>query len=94
MAPNAPKVVHDASTDAMLHSYQLRATVGDHYNEEDAVVIATHGPNEPREFITTFGLNQPEAEVAFKVFVILTTDNETGSAALLMERPVAVQIAV
>ena len=66
----------NASTDVMLHSYQLRATVGEHYNEEDVVVIATHGTNEPQEFITTFGLNQPGAEVAFKVYLILTTDNE------------------
>ena len=92
-APNASKVVHEASTDPMLHSYQLRATVGDHYNEEDAVVIDTHGPNVPREFITTFGLNQPGAAVAFKVFVILTTDNEAGSATLLVERPASVQMA-
>ena len=66
---------------------------GDHYNEEDAVVIDTHGPNEPQEFITTFGLNQPGAAVAFKVFVILNTDNEVGSATLLVERPLAIPIA-
>jgi hypothetical protein len=92
-APNASKIVYDASTDAMLHSYQLRGTVGDHYNEEDAVVIDTHGPNDPREFITTFGLNQPGAAVAFKVYVILTTDNEAGSAPLLVERPLAMPLA-
>ena len=92
-APNRSKVVYDASTDALLHSYQLRATVGDHYDGEDAVLLATHGPGDPREFLTTFGLNQPGAQVAFKVFVILTTDNEAGSAALLVERPASVQIA-
>ena len=86
-APNASKIIYDASTDLMLHSYQLRGNVGGHYSDEDAVVIATHGPNEPRKFVTTFGLNQPGAEAAFKVYVIMATDNEAGSAALLVERP-------
>jgi len=93
MDPNASKVIYDASTDATLHSYQLRGNVGDHYSDEDAMVIATHGPNDPREFITTFGLNQPGAQVAFKVYVILTTDNEAGSASLLVERPAGQQLA-
>ena len=93
IAPNQTKVVHDESTDPTLHSYQLRGSAGDQYDEEDAVVLATHGPGEPREFITTFGLNQPGAKVALKVFVILTTDNEAGSAAMVVERPAAVALA-
>ncbi len=51
------------------------------------MVIATRGPNDPREFVTTFGLTQPGAEIALKVYVILSTGNEAGSAALLVERP-------
>ena len=78
VGPNSSKVVYDASTDAMLHSYQLRGTVGDDYSDEDAVVIATNGPGDAREFVTTFGLNQPDAKVALKLFVILTTDNDTN----------------
>ena len=93
VAPGSAKVVHDASTDAMLHSYQLRGNAGDEYDDEDAVVIATHSPGDPREFITPFGLNQPGAKVALKVFVILTTDNEAGSAAMFVERPVSVPLA-
>jgi len=58
-APNASRVVYEASTDSMLHSYELRGTVVDRYSEEDALVIATYTPNDPREFITPFGLNQP-----------------------------------
>ena len=54
---------------------------GWHWDEDDAVVVATHGPNEPREFITTFGLNQPGVQVTFKLYVMLTTGNEAGSAA-------------
>ncbi len=89
-APNLSKVVHDASTDPMLESYQLRGVVGDDYRDEDAFVIDTHGPNDPREFVNPFGLTQPGARVALKVFVILTTGNEAGSAAMFVQRPLAV----
>ncbi len=84
--PNAARVVYGASNDLMLERYELRGTVGDRYDEGDAVVIASHAPGEPREFLTTFGLNQPGAEVALKVFVVLNTGNEAGSAPMLVER--------
>ncbi len=86
-APNSSKVVYDASSDTMLQGYQLRGNVGEDYSDEDAIVIDTRGPNDPREFLTPFGLNQPGARVAFKVYVILTTGNEAGSAAMLVHRP-------
>lgn len=91
-APNAARVVYDVSEDPMLERYELRGTVGEHYDEADAVVIASHTPAQPREFITTFGLNQPGAQVALKVFVILTTGNEAGSATLPVERPVSIEL--
>ena len=87
------KVVYDASTDSMLESYQLRGNVGDDYSDEDAVVIATNAPGAPREFITPFGLNQPGAKVALKVYVLLSTGNEAGSAAMFVERPMSVSLA-
>ena len=93
VAPNSSKVVYDASTDATLASYQLRGNVGDDYSDQDAVVIATNAPGAPREFITPFGLNQPGAKVAMKVYVILNTDNEAGSAAMFVERPVSLPLA-
>lgn len=89
-APDRSKVVYEASTDAQLHSYELRGNVGEVYSAEDAVVIAAHGPADPREFVVPFGLNQPGAEVALKVFVVLTTGNEAGSAAMLVQRPAQV----
>jgi hypothetical protein len=91
-APNATKVVYDASSEATLARYELRGTVGDHYDEDDAVVIASHAPNEAREFTTVFGLDQPGAEIALKVFVVLDTGNEAGSAAMLVQRPANVQL--
>jgi hypothetical protein len=87
--PNLAKITHGPSTDKTLHSYQLRGCVGDKYNEDDAVVLATHGPEDAREFVTTYGLDHPGAQVSLKVFVILTTDNECGSTPLLVERPAA-----
>lgn len=90
--PNSSKVVYDASTEALLLRYELRGNVGDHYSEEDAIVIASREPNEPREFVTTFGLTQPGAEIALKVYVVLSTGNEAGSAAMLVERPASVEL--
>jgi hypothetical protein len=91
-APNATKVVYEASTDPLLARYELRGTVGDHYDEQDAVVIASRLPNEEREFVTTFGLTQPGAEVAFKVFVVLSTGNEAGSAPMIVERLASLEL--
>lgn len=85
--PDAAKIVHGASPDPALQDYQLRGTIGDRYVDDDAVVIATHGPTDPLEFVTTFGLNQPGAKIAVKVFVVLTTGNECGSATVVIERP-------
>ena len=90
---NQSKIVHDASTDPMISHYELRGNAGDEYIEDDAVVIASHEPGEPMEFITPFGLTQPGAKAAFKVFVVLTTGNEAGSAERVVERPLAVPLA-
>lgn len=91
-APDAARVVYSESTDPQLERYELRGTIGDEYDEEDAVVIATHLPADPREFVTLFGLNQPGTEVALKVFVILTTGNEAGSATMRVARPAEVEL--
>ena len=92
VAPNEARVVYDASTEPALERYELRGTVGDHYDEEDAVVIATHFPGDPLEFTTNFGLTQPGAQIALKVFVVLTTGNEAGSPSMQVERPANVQL--
>ena len=91
-APNQSKVVYDASPEATLERYELRGNAGDEYSDEDAVVIETRNPGDAREFITPFGLNQPGAKIALKVYVILTTGNESGSATLLVQRPATVQV--
>ena len=86
-APDKSKVVYNASDDPMLAGYQLRGNVGTDYSDEDAQVIATNEPGAAREFLTTFGLNQPGVHIALKVFVLLTTGNEAGSTAMFVQRP-------
>lgn len=86
-APESSRVVYDESNDGMLARYELRGHVGEEYHEEDAVVIATNLPEAPREFVSAFGLTQPGAQVALKVYVILTTGNEAGSAPMIVQRP-------
>ena len=90
---NQSKIVHDASTDAMISHYELRGNAGDDYNDDDAVVIASHEPGEAMEFVTPFALTQPGAKAAFKIFVVLTTGNEAGSAEMVVQRPASVQLA-
>lgn len=85
-APDQSKVVYDASDDAALARYELRGNPGDTYNDNDAVTILSHTPADPREFLTNFGLTQPGTQVALKVFVVLTTGNEAGSAVMVVER--------
>ena len=88
-APAQSRIVYGESTDVMLHSYQLRGHVGTEYAEDYAQVIANRAPGEPQEFVTSFGLGEPGVHMVFKVFVILTTDNEAGSAPMVVQRPFA-----
>jgi len=86
-APDQAKIVYDASAEATLARYELRGNPGEKYEEEDAITLATHSPADAREFLTGFGLTQPGTQASFKVFVILETGNEAGSAAMTVERP-------
>ena len=52
-----------------------------------AGVILTYEPADPREFNTNFGLTQSGTQVALKVYVVLTSGNEAGSALLVVQRP-------
>lgn len=86
-APDKSKVVYAESTDAQLLRYELRGNPGPQYDEDDAVVIATNLPGDAREFETDFALTQPGTVVALKVYVVLTTGNEAGSATMVVQRP-------
>lgn len=80
------KTVHDASTAADLKEYQLRGVIGEEWDEDDAVTIATHSPEQAREFNEEFGLTQPGTAIVLKVYVITTTGRERGSAPMKVER--------
>lgn len=88
-APDKSRIVYGESTDPTLYRYQLRGHVGTEYDEDYAEVIDNHAPGDPREFITSFGLSEPGVHMVFKVFVILTTDNEAGSAPMVVQRPIS-----
>lgn len=85
--PDQAQITHAASTEPTLLRYELRGNPGDSYDEEDAVLIASHTPDQPREFLTAFGLTHPGTRATFKIFTILETGNEAGSAAMTVERP-------
>lgn len=85
--PDQARVAYKASDDAALDHYELRGNPGSRYDDADAVRIATHTPEEAREFLTSFALTQPGAQVAFKVYVVLKTGNEAGSKTVVVERP-------
>jgi hypothetical protein len=76
-----------ANTDPDLDRYEQRGHPGDIYDENDAVVLGSNEPDDPREFITGVGLTQPGASLVTKVFVKLKTSNEAGSAAMVVTRP-------
>ena len=76
-----------ASTDPDLDRYEQRGHPGEVYDENDAVVLGSNEPDDPREFITGVGLTQPGASLVTKVFVKLKTGNEAGSAAMVEKRP-------
>ena len=87
--PDQSRTVYDESTETTLARYELRGNPGDEYREDDAVVIDTNAPGDPREFITGFGLTQPGTRVALKVYVVLETGNEAGSAEMTVQRPLS-----
>lgn len=78
----------EASDNADLKEYQVRYTPGDDYDEDDEAVVATILPGSPLELLTDAGLTQPGASSSFKVYVIVNTGNEKGSATMVITRPV------
>ena len=92
VAPDKSRVTYAASEEKTIKCYQLRGNVGDAYDEEDAMVLATNVPDAPRVFEVGFGLTQAGARVALKVFVILETGNEAGSEVMVVERSAAEKI--
>lgn len=76
-----------ASTDADLASYQIRMSPAETYEADAESIIETLPGGEATEYLTAAGLPAPGAVASYKVYVILTTDNERGSDAVAVTRP-------
>lgn len=87
-AETKARLTWEASDNADLKEYQVRYTPGDDYDEDDEAVVATILPGSPLELLTDAGLTQPGASSSFKVYVIVNTGNEKGSATMVITRPV------
>ena len=87
LEPDQLKVVYEASAAGGLKEYQLRGNVGAAFKSEDAVVIATNGPEAAREFVSGFGLTQPGAKVSVAVYVVTNSGHQKGSAPMTITRP-------
>ena len=84
--PGTTHVVHAASTDADISHYDLEGVTGPDWNDDDAVNLGRHNPDQPNEFTVTFGLTQPGTSIALKVFTVLNTGRRAGSAVMVVQR--------
>ena len=85
---NKARLTWTASTNPELDHYEVRAVPGGTYNTDDEVAVATIDKDATRELLTDHFLTDPGQTASFKVYVVLTTDNEAGSNAESVTRPV------
>ena len=76
-----------ASGNAELDHYEVRAVPGGTYNVNDEVQVATVAKEAARTLLTDHFLTDPGQTASFKVYVVLTTENEAGSNARTVARP-------
>lgn len=76
-----------ASAEATLDHYEVRAVPGPDYDGEDETVVAAVARDAPRELRTAQFLAAAGSQASFKVYVVLATGNEAGSAAVSVTRP-------
>jgi len=77
-----------ASEDVDLKEYEVRASPGAEYDAEDEVVLTKVAAGGVRALSTLFSLGTPGLTAGFKVYVILNTGRERGSAPVYVTRPV------
>lgn len=75
-----------ASTDEALDHYELRGVVGPDYEGDDEQVLASFAPGAARAWSGLYGLTAPGMAASFKVYVVLNTGNESGSAVVTVTR--------
>lgn len=86
--PDIAQVTHGESADPDFKEYQLRGSIGDDGNTEDAVVLATHTARVPSPFSTQHGLGAPGGAVSLWVFVVTNDGNERASDRAVVQRPI------
>ncbi len=85
----AARLVWTASDNAKLDHYSLRYCIGDRFDEKTESVLQSFPVDALREFETTVGLAEPGSQVSYKLYVVLETGNERGSATVTIQRPPA-----
>lgn len=75
-----------ASSDPALGRYVIRMTPGPVYDAELDSKIGEVGPG-ITSFMTLTGLESPGNTASYRVFVILTSGNESGSNSVGISRP-------
>lgn len=86
-ASSQAQVTWDESTDPELERYEVRGVPGGVYSAEDEEVLGSVAAGGTRELLTDFALGVPGLVAGFKVYVVLTTGNENGSAPAYVVRP-------
>ena len=76
------------SLDPNLFKYEIRFCAGPVYDTDLEDVVGSVLPGAPLEFMTLAGLGTPGNSASYKVYVITTTNNERGSEAVSVLRPV------
>lgn len=85
-AADAAVLSWTASSDPNLDEYEVRMSPGSSYDADTATVVASL-PSGTLTVETTVGLEVLGATASFKVFVKLTTGNESGSNTVTITRP-------
>lgn len=75
------------SSDPDLFQYEVRMTPGATYDPDADAVVGNVPASGAPTLLTSAGLANPGDTASFKVFVILTTGNESGSNTVTITRP-------
>lgn len=87
VAPSTSHIVWNPSTDPDIDYYDIEGTNGAEWKADDAIHLGRVQAGAPPVFDATFGLTQAGTSVALKVFAVLKTGNQAGSATLVVTRP-------
>ena len=86
MASGDALITWDASSDPLLDHYEIRVTPGSTYDPSNFTVAGSQQPGST-ELHTTEGLANSGDVASYKVFVALTSGQETGSNTVTITRP-------